>query len=125
MNTIRSALCTVCFYIWSIFMGLLMMPMVLLPRRGFRLFVMLWANGNTFIFRFIVGIRVEIRGREFIPVGPAIVASKHQSEWETNIFLHLLTDPVYIMKKERGYIPGYGLYARKMKMIFIDRSGYS
>ena len=63
MNTIRSALCTVCFYIWSIFMGLLMMPMVLLPRRGFRLFVMLWANGNTFIFRFIVGIRVEIRGR--------------------------------------------------------------
>ena len=125
MNTIRSALCTVCFYIWSIFMGLLMMPMVLLPRRGFRLFVMLWANGNTFIFRFIVGIRVEIRGREFIPVGPAIVASKHQSEWETNIFLHLLTDPVYIMKKELGYIPGYGLYARKMKMIFIDRSGYS
>ena len=29
------------------------------------------------------------------------------------------------MKKELGYIPGYGLYARKMKMIFIDRSGYS
>jgi len=125
VNTIRSALCTVSFYIWSIFMGLVMIPMVLLPRRGFRLFVLLWTKGNSFIFRFIVGIRVEVRGREYIPVGPAIVASKHQSEWETNIFLHLLTDPAYIMKKELGYIPGYGLYARKMKMIFIDRSGYA
>jgi len=125
VNTIRSALCTVCFYIWSIFMGLVMLPMVLLPRRGFRLFVLLWAGGNSLIFRVIVGIRVEIRGREFIPVGPAIVASKHQSEWETNIFLRLLSDPVYIMKRELGYIPGYGLYARKMNMIFIDRSGYT
>ena len=125
MNTIRSATCTVCFYVWSIFMGLLMVPMVLLPRRGFSLFVLLWAGGNSLIFRVVVGIRVEIRGREHIPVGPAIVASKHQSEWETNIFLRLLTDPVYIMKKELGYIPGYGLYARKMNMIFIDRSGYA
>jgi len=125
VNTIRSATCTVCFYVWSIFMGLLMVPMVLLPRRGFRLFVLLWAGGNSLIFRVVVGIRVEIRGREHIPVGPAIVASKHQSEWETNIFLRLLTDPVYIMKKELGYIPGYGLYARKMNMIFIDRSGYA
>ena len=125
MNTIRSATCTVCFYVWSIFMGLLMIPMVLLPRRAFRLFVLLWAAGNSLIFRVVVGIRVEIRGREYIPVGSAIVASKHQSEWETNIFLRLLTDPVYIMKKELGYIPGYGLYARKMNMIFIDRSGYA
>jgi 1-acyl-sn-glycerol-3-phosphate acyltransferase len=125
VNTIRSATCTVCFYVWSIFMGLLMVPMVLLPRRVFRLFVLLWAGGNSLIFRVVVGIRVEIRGREHIPVGPAIVASKHQSEWETNIFLRLLTDPVYIMKKELGYIPGYGLYARKMNMIFIDRSGYA
>ncbi len=106
-------------------MGLVMLPMVLLPRRGFRLFVLLWAGGNSFIFRFIVGIRVEIRGCVNIPVGPAIIASKHQSEWETNIFLRLVTDPVYIMKKELGYIPGYGLYARKMNMIFIDRSGYA
>jgi 1-acyl-sn-glycerol-3-phosphate acyltransferase len=68
---------------------------------------------------------VEVRGREFIPEGPAIIASKHQSEWETLIFLHLLCDPVYIMKKELAYIPGYGQFARKMKMIFIDRAGYA
>ena len=125
MNTVRSALCTVSFYVWSIFMGLVMIPMLLTPRPVFRWFVLLWSEGNFFIFRVIVGIRVEVRGREFIPAGPAIIASKHQSEWETLIFLRLLGDPVYIMKKELGYIPGYGQFARKMKMIFIDRAGYA
>lgn len=125
MNTVRSALCTVCFYVWSIFMGLVMVPMLATPRPLFRCFVLLWSEGNFIIFRLIVGIRVEVRGRQFIPSGPAIVASKHQSEWETLIFLRLLRDPVYIMKKELGYIPGYGQFARKMKMIFIDRSGYA
>ena len=125
MNTIRSALCTVCFYVWSIFMGLVMIPMVLLPRPAFRWFVQIWSKGVFILFRIIVGIRIEVRGREFIPTGPSLIASKHQSEWETLIFLHLLHDPVYIMKKELGYIPGYGTYARKMKMIFIDRAGYS
>ena len=99
MNTVHSALCTVCFYIWSIFMGLVMVPMLVTPRPVFRWFVQLWSEGNFIIFRVIVGIRVEIRGRQFIPSGPAIIASKHQSEWETLIFLRLLRDPVYIMKK--------------------------
>jgi len=125
MNTIRSALCTVCFYVWSIFMGLIMIPMIILPRPVFRQFVHIWSEGVFFLFRFIVGIRVEVRGREFIPAGAALVASKHQSEWETLIFLRLLGDPVYIMKKELAYIPGYGTYARKMRMIFIDRAGYA
>tara|TARA_A100001037_G_scaffold304544_1_gene341678 strand:- start:887 stop:1609 length:723 start_codon:yes stop_codon:yes gene_type:complete len=125
MNTIRSALCTACFYVWSIFMGLVMIPMVILPRPAFRWFVQLWSKGVFVLFRVIVSIRIEVRGREFIPTGPSLIASKHQSEWETLIFLHLLHDPVYIMKKELAYIPAYGTYARKMKMIFIDRAGYA
>ncbi len=125
MSTVRSALCTMCFYVWSIFLALVMFPMLFLPRPLFRYLVQLWSEGNFLLFRFIIGIRVEVRGRQYIPVGPAIVASKHQSEWETLIFLRLLRDPVYIMKKELAYIPGYGQFARKMKMIFIDRSGYA
>lgn len=102
-----------------------MLPMVVLPRPAFRLFVQLWSSGNAFLLRYVAGIRVDVRGRENIPTEPAIIASKHQSEWETHIFLHLVHDPVYVMKKELGYIPAYGLYARKMGMLFIDRGGRS
>jgi len=106
-------------------MGLVMMPMILLPRPVFRLFVQLWSSGNAFLLRWVAGIKVEVRGREFIPAEPAIIACKHQSEWETHIFLHLVHDPVYVMKKELRYIPAYGLYAMKMGMLFIDRGGRS
>lgn len=125
MTTIRSALCTTAFYTWAIFMGALMIPAALMPRRVFRLFVQAWSYGNQVLLRYIVGIRVEIRGREFIPAGAAIVASKHQSEWESNVFLHLLHDPVYVIKKELFYVPLYGLYALRMGMIFIDRGGHA
>lgn len=123
MTTIRSALCTAAFYIWAILIGAIMIPMVLLRRSIFRLFVQTWSHGNQFLLRYIAGIRVEVRGREFIPQGAAIVASKHQSEWESNVFLHLLDDPVYVIKKELFYVPFYGLYALRMGMIFIDRRG--
>ena len=103
-----------------------MIPMALvLPRAMFRWFVLAWSGGNGVLLRVVAGIRVEIRGRENIPTTPAIIASKHQSEWESNVFLHLLNDPVYVIKKELGYIPAYGQYARKMKMIFIDRGGHA
>ncbi len=100
-----------------------MLPMVVLPRPMFRQFVLLWSAGNGLLLRLIAGIDVEIRGRENIPTTAAIIASKHQSEWESNLFLKLLHDPVYVMKTELSYIPAYGQYARKMRMIFINRSG--
>jgi len=125
VNTIRSALCTAGFYIWAICIGLVMIPAMILPRPIFRLFVQTWSFGNQVLLRVISGIKVEIRGREYIPTGAAIVASKHQSEWESNVFLHLLHDPVYVMKKELFYIPFYGLFAARIGMIFIDRRGHA
>lgn len=123
MNTLRSALCTAGFYTWAIVIGLIMIPMVILPRPVFRLFVQAWSYGNQLLLRYIAGIKVEVRGRQYIPKGAAIVASKHQSEWESNVFLHLLHDPVYVIKKELFYVPFYGLYALRVGMIFIDRRG--
>ena len=125
MTTIRSGLCTAAFYTWAILIGLIMIPVAPLPRPIFCLFVRAWSYGNQLLLRYIVGIRVEIRGREYIPKGAAIVASKHQSEWESNVFLHLLHDPVYVIKKELFYVPFYGLYALRMGMIFIDRRGHA
>ncbi len=125
MTTIRSALCTAAFYTWAILIGTVMIPMMLLPRPIFGCFVQAWSHGNQLLLRYITGIRVEIRGREYIPTGAAIVASKHQSEWESNAFLHLLHDPVYVIKKELFYVPFYGFFAMRMGMIFIDRRGHA
>ena len=126
LNTIRSATCTGSFYLWAILIGILMIPMsIFLPRSLFRIIVVIWSVGNMYLLRIIAGIKVDIQGLQNIPQGPVIIAAKHQSEWETIILLHVLHDPVYVLKKELAFIPGFGQYAYKMGMIFIDRKGHA
>ena len=122
-NTLRSALCTVAFYTWGVMIGTVMVPMLVLPRRWFRQFVITWSAGNGVLLRIIAGVHAEIRNREHRPTGAAIIASKHQSEWEAHVFLHELNDPAYVIKKELYFVPGYGWFSAKVNMIFVDRDG--
>lgn len=73
--------------------------------------------------RAVVGLSYEVRGRENIPDGAVIFASKHQSAWETGIFFLLAEDPSYVLKKELLSIPFYGRLLKKEKMVSIDRDG--
>ena len=107
-NTLRSALCTFAFYTWGVMIGTVMVPMLLLPRHWFRQFVITWSAGNGMLLRIIAGVHSEIRNREHRPTGAAIIASKHQSEWEAHVFLHELDDPAYVIKRELSFVPGYG-----------------
>ena len=63
----------------------------------------------------------EYRHLSRIPKGPLLVASKHQSLWETFALLLLLPDPAYIMKRELMWIPFFGWYTWKAGMIPVDR----
>lgn len=83
-----------------------------------------WALGVLFLARWICGITFEIRGREHFVDGPVIYASKHQSAWDTVIYLTLFKEcPAYVLKRELLRIPFWGWYLWRMKMIAIDRSG--
>jgi 1-acyl-sn-glycerol-3-phosphate acyltransferase len=64
-----------------------------------------------------------VRGRENLPThGAYIIASKHQSEYET-LKAHLLfNDPAIILKKELLRIPFFGAYLSKAGVLAIDRS---
>jgi 1-acyl-sn-glycerol-3-phosphate acyltransferase len=77
------------------------------------------------MMRALVGIRIDIRGRENLPDGAALIASKHQSAWDTIVYHMVLHDPAVIMKQELMLIPVYGWYAKKARMIPIDRKGGS
>jgi len=64
-----------------------------------------------------------LRGRENLPQGACLVASKHQSAWDTFVYHVLLRDPSIILKHELMRLPGYGQYAAKVGMIPVDRDG--
>jgi 1-acyl-sn-glycerol-3-phosphate acyltransferase len=85
--------------------------------------VHLWLRQIEWIERHIGGIAWRVVGRAHVPKGACIIASKHQSAWET-FKLHLLFgDPAIVLKRELLDIPIWGWYLRKSGMIPIDRAG--
>jgi 1-acyl-sn-glycerol-3-phosphate acyltransferase len=80
-----------------------------------------WGRTNNRMLRLVCGIKVEYRGIEKIPEGALLVASKHQSLWETFALLQLFSDPAFILKRELQWIPFFGWYAMKAGMIPVDR----
>ena len=72
--------------------------------------------------RVICGLRYEIVGLENVPEGACILASKHQSAWDTIVFSTIYPDCSYVLKHELTKVPIYGTFIRKLEMISIDRT---
>nr|WP_162858531.1 lysophospholipid acyltransferase family protein [Sneathiella chungangensis] len=106
-------------------MNLAFLPFLPFDRRWIVLGQRIWTKGIIFLLRNICDLRLEIRGREHLPKGAAIVACKHQSAFETMVFHEITDDPAVILKKELLNIPVYGWYCRKTKMIAVDRKGHA
>ncbi len=79
------------------------------------------ARTCCWLLRVIAGTRIEVRGRQHLPAGAALIAAKHQSAWDTFGLLPLLHDPALVMKSELGWIPLYGWFSYKFGMIFVTR----
>jgi len=123
LTLLRSLLFNLALYGTTAVMCFVMLWALLLPRRQMLSVVHLWLCQVEWIERHIGGIRYRVIGRAHIPKGASIIASKHQSAWET-FKLHLLFgDPAIVLKKELLDIPIWGWYLRKSGMISIDRAG--
>ena len=100
MIVIRSLLFNIAFYLWTAFMAILWLPALFGPALWTVRGQTFWARGVMGMMRALVGIRIDIRGRENLPDGAALIASKHQSAWDTIIYHIVLHDPAVIMKRE-------------------------
>jgi 1-acyl-sn-glycerol-3-phosphate acyltransferase len=119
---LRSALFIVLMDAWTLLISVAYLPLLVLPRRLMVAAARFWLRGVLLLLRLVVGLGFEVRGRENLPAGPAIVASKHQSTFETFAFHMLLNDPAFVLKRELTWIPFFGWYLAKSGVIAIDRS---
>lgn len=84
-----------------------------------------WTASVLWLAENICGITYEVRGLEYLSHGPAIIAAKHQSAWETFALWHILPQPVFVLKKELLRIPLFGWYLASTPAIAIDRKAGS
>ncbi len=123
MLYVRSAAHFTFMVVWTLLIGVLYLPLMLLPRRAVMPFLQFWAYGILLAARVLCGVRWQVVGREHLPPGPCIFASKHQSAWET-LFLPLLHNNfAYIFKRELLWLPVVGWYMKKSQMIAVQRGG--
>jgi 1-acyl-sn-glycerol-3-phosphate acyltransferase len=120
---VRSLIYNVLFYVLLVLWMLIAIPTFLMPPRAFMVVAKAWARSSIWLMRVICNTKVDYRGLEKIPNGPLIVASKHQSMWETFALLQFFDSPLFIYKRELGWIPLFGWYLMKSKMIGVDLSG--
>lgn len=116
---LRSIAFNLVFYAMSAVVNLAATPFFFLPRAGAVWAMRGWSRLTMTLLAAIAGTRYEIRGA--IPRGPVLVASKHQSMWDTIIYTAILDDPAMVLKGELLWIPYYGWFSKKAKMIAIDR----
>ena len=95
--------------------------LLLAPRRWAMEGLRLHGLASLWWLKVICGTRVEVRGREKLPEGACLVASKHQSAWDTFALIPVFRDPAMVMKAELGWIPLYGWFSHKFQHIFVRR----
>src|SRR6195952_2306563 len=118
---VRSLIFNVLFYLLLAFWVIVGIPTYAMPRSGLMHISRLWARSSVWLMRVVCNIKVEYRGLEKIPPGPLIVASKHQSMWETFALLQFFDQPLFMLKRELKWIPLFGWYLVKSDMIGVNR----
>lgn len=124
LDHLRSALFNLLAGAWTLLLMLAILPVgPFLGADGMRRYARFWMRGLQALLRLVVGLSYEVRGLENLPDRPVIIASKHQSAWET-VFFHLVrVDTVIGLKHELTRIPLFGWYLMIARNIRIDRGG--
>ncbi len=121
MNLLRSLLFSLVFYAGSLVAVLLAVPAAMMGRGSLAALVHGWATMHRISARHLLGIRTQVEGR--VPAGPALVAAKHQSMFETIEIVLLLEEPAVVLKRQLADIPLWGWAAQRYGVIPVDREG--
>lgn len=122
MLILRSLAFNVVFYANLIVQMIFWTPFYFLSPRHRAWFVpKFWVRTSLWLHEKLAGTKAEISGLENLPMGSFILAPKHQSFWDAIAFLPHIDDALYILKRELTWIPFFGWYIMKMRMIPVDR----
>lgn len=123
MQALRVIIFNILFYGGSLFWGIVLIWALPFPQRvTHRLIHFFYGDYIAFICRAIMGIKLEIRGKEHLPKqGGYIIAAKHQSAYETVLMPFIIPLTAIVFKRELMFLPFWGWYPPCMGFVPIDR----
>ena len=125
MKSLRTFLFVVWFYLSMAAVAVGLSPALLMGHRQAMGVVHIWARTALWGYRWVAGVKVQTLGREHLPTGGALVASKHQGLLDFVALIAVLPDPCFVLKKELTHMPFLGWFGVKTRMIAVDRDGHA
>lgn len=122
MVYLRSLLFNLSFYIFLILLMIFALPIFLMPWKWVWWVPRTWARTSLWLLRVVAGVKFELRGLENKPYDGVLIASKHQSSWETFVLLAVAERPAYLAKRQLFSVPFFGWYLSRFRQISVDRS---
>jgi 1-acyl-sn-glycerol-3-phosphate acyltransferase len=125
MTIVRSTLFNVFFFTMTFIIALVpgMFVRLVAPERVLDV-ARMWARTMVGAARIICGIRLQVHGLEKLEgSGARLIASNHQSAFDTIVWLTLLPRCCYVVKQELLRIPLFGPLLSLSGMIPVDRGG--
>ncbi len=101
---------------------LLLWPGILLSRETVYAVTDRYLRVQLWLLKVICGIRYEVTGRAHLPAEPVLIASQHESTWETLFYQLLLGRPVMYAKQPIFSYPIFGPLMRKLEHIPVSTS---
>jgi 1-acyl-sn-glycerol-3-phosphate acyltransferase len=118
---LRSLCFNVGWYVGTVTIALAGTPILLLPRHAVVAWAKFWIRFCLWWLRVTVGLTHRLSGLENLPAGPVIIASKHQSSWETLAYTLLFSDAAIVLKRELLFIPVVGWAMARAGNIAVER----
>lgn len=120
MIWLRTALFFTGWVLATFMLGVLALPCLLSQRASWAV-ARGWAAASLCWLRLCCGVKTTLLGLEHLPHAPFLVASKHQSAWDTLVLWRQFKNPSFVLKRELYLIPIFGWYLRRTGQIAIDR----
>lgn len=122
MTLLRSLLFNLWFFGLTAVLSIAALPLRLFAPHRAVPYAQWWIRRVLGGLRVLCGIRYEVIGRDNLPpTGPALIASMHQSAFDTLVWALLAPRFAYVLKRELTRIPLFGPMLVLTGMIPVDR----
>ena len=122
MTAFRAFLFNIYFFSLTAVLGIGGLVLRVAARRLIFRYARFWTRLVLAGARMLCGIQLEVDGWQNLPAdGPALLASQHQSAFDTLVWMTLVPHPSYVVKQELTHIPLFGPLLVPAGMIPVDR----
>ncbi|MFN3835971.1 MAG: lysophospholipid acyltransferase family protein [Glycocaulis sp.] len=124
MKLIRSTLFEIAYWLVTISFAVICAVLAVLPgKRPLSFGLFSYGRAMAFIMRFIAGIRIDLRGTQYLSRTPSVIAAKHQSWGDGFIMLATVRPLAFVAGDHLMKFPLVGYILRKAGAVVLSNNG--